>query len=158
MDFVSLHAQSKPDAVAQIEEDRRVTWRELLERRNKVAGALAKLGVGRGEHVIVYAPNSLECLLASAATRAVNAVPVPMNHRLVAEEVRYILENSDAVAAFVGGPFVAWPTRSGDAPRRSATGSCWARSAGPGRRTSTISSLRTPSRRRSIRPRVSAAP
>jgi acyl-CoA synthetase (AMP-forming)/AMP-acid ligase II len=107
LDFVSLHAQSKPDAVAQIEEDRRLTWRELLERRNKVAGALAKLGVGPGERVIVYAPNSLECLLASAATRAANAVPVPMNHRLVAEEVSYILENSDAVAAFVGGPFVA---------------------------------------------------
>ena len=107
MDFVSLHAQSKPDAVAQIEEDRRVTWRELLSRRNRVAGALAKLGVGRGEHVIVYAPNSLECLLASAATRAANAVPVPMNHRLVAEEVSHILENSDAVAAFVDGPYVA---------------------------------------------------
>jgi acyl-CoA synthetase (AMP-forming)/AMP-acid ligase II len=107
LDFVSLHAQSKPDAVAQIEEDRRLTWRELLSRRNRVAGALAKLGVGRGEHVIVYAPNSLECLLASAATRAANAVPVPMNHRLVAEEVSYILENSDAVAAFVDGPYVA---------------------------------------------------
>jgi long-chain acyl-CoA synthetase len=107
LDFVSLHAQSKPDAVAQIEEDRRLTWRELLARRNRVAGALAKLGVSRGERVIVYAPNSLECLLASAATRAANAVPVPMNHRLVAEEVSYILENSDAVAAFVGGPFVA---------------------------------------------------
>jgi len=107
LDFVSLHAQSKPDAVAQIEEDRRLTWRELLSRRNRVASALAKLGVGRGEHVIVYAPNSLECLLASAATRAANAVPVPMNHRLVAEEVSYILENSDAVAAFVDGPYVA---------------------------------------------------
>jgi acyl-CoA synthetase (AMP-forming)/AMP-acid ligase II len=107
LDFVSLHAQSKPDAVAQIEEDRRLTWRELLARRNRVAGALAKLGVDRAEHVIVYAPNSLECLLASAATRAANAVPVPMNHRLVAEEVSYILENSDAVAAFVGDPFVA---------------------------------------------------
>jgi acyl-CoA synthetase (AMP-forming)/AMP-acid ligase II len=107
LDFVSLHAQSKPDAVAQIEDDRRLTWRELLSRRNRVAGALAKLGVGRGEHVIVYAPNSLECLLASAATRAANAVPVPMNHRLVAEEVSYVLENSDAVAAFVDGPYVA---------------------------------------------------
>jgi long-chain acyl-CoA synthetase len=107
LDFVSLHAQSKPDAVAQIEGDRRLTWRELLARRNRVAGALAKLGVDRGDHVIVYAPNSLECLLASAATRAANAVPVPMNHRLVAEEVSYILENSDAVAAFVGDPFVA---------------------------------------------------
>src|SRR6267142_2455004 len=45
--------------------------------------------------------------MASDATRAANAVPIPMNHRLVAEEVSYILEHSDAVAAFVGGPFVA---------------------------------------------------
>jgi len=107
LDFVALHAQSKPDAVAQIEGDRSLTWRELLERRNRVANALVKQGVGRGEHVIIYAPNSLEYLLASAATRAANAVPIPMNHRLVADEVSYILEHSDAVAAFVGGPYVA---------------------------------------------------
>src|SRR5207253_2136209 len=53
------------------------------------------------------APAPLEYLLASAATRAANAVPIPVNHRLVAEEVSYILEHSDAVAAFVGGPYVA---------------------------------------------------
>ena len=107
MDYVALHAQSKPDAVAQIEGDRRLTWRALLERRSRLASSLVKQGVGRGEHVIIYAPNSLEYLLASAATRAANAVPIPMNHRLVAEEVSYILDHSDAVAAFVGGPFVA---------------------------------------------------
>jgi len=107
LDFVSIHAQSKPDAVAQIEDARCVTWRELLDRRNRLANSLVKQGVGRGETVIIYAPNSLEYLLASAATRAANAVPVPMNHRLVAEEVRYILDHSDAAAAFVGGPFVA---------------------------------------------------
>jgi len=106
LDYVALHAQSKPDAIAQIEGDRRVTWRELSDRLNRVASALVKQGVGRGEHVIIYAPNSLEYLLASAATRAANAVPIPMNHRLVAEEVSYILDHSDAVAAFVGGPFV----------------------------------------------------
>ena len=107
MDYVAIHAQSKPDAVAQIEGDRRLTWRALLERRSRLASSLVKQGVGRGEHVIIYAPNSLEYLLASAATRAANAVPIPMNHRLVAEEVSYILDHSDAVAAFVGGPFVA---------------------------------------------------
>jgi len=107
VDYVAIHAQSKPDAVAQIEGDRRLTWRALLERRSRLASSLVKQGVGRGEHVIIYAPNSLEYLLASAATRAANAVPIPMNHRLVAEEVSYILDHSDAVAAFVGGPFVA---------------------------------------------------
>ena len=118
MDYVALHAQAKPDAIAQIEGDRRLTWRELCDRRNRVAGSLVKRGVGRGEHVIIYAPNSLEYLLASAATRAANAVPIPMNYRLVAEEVSYILDHSDAVAAFVGGPFVG----TADTVRRSASG------------------------------------
>jgi len=117
LDYVALHAQSKPDAIAQIEGDRRVTWRELSDRRNRVASALVKQGVGRGEHVIIYAPNSLEYLLASAATRAANAVPIPMNHRLVVEEVSYILDHSDAVAVFVGGPFVGMA----DAVRRTAS-------------------------------------
>ena len=43
-----------------------------------------------------YAHNSLECLLAPAAARAAGAVAVPMNHRLVADEVAYILDHSDA--------------------------------------------------------------
>jgi acyl-CoA synthetase (AMP-forming)/AMP-acid ligase II len=107
MDYVSIHAHRKPDAIAYIEDDRRWTWRELFERRNRLAHALSKAGVSRGEHVVVYAPNSLEYLVASAAVRAAQAVPVPMNHRLVADEVRYILDDSDAVAVFVGGPYVA---------------------------------------------------
>jgi long-chain acyl-CoA synthetase len=111
LDYISIHAQAKPDALAQIEGDRRVMWREFLERRNRLANSLVKQGVERGEHVIIYAPNSLEYLLASAAIRAANAVPIPMNHRLVAEEVSYILEHSDAVAAFVGGPYLAMADR-----------------------------------------------
>ena len=106
MDVVAIHAQAKPDAVAYVEDARRWTWRELFDRRNRLASSLTKLGLARGETAIVYAPNSLEYLLASGAVRAVNALPVPMNHRLVAEEVLYILDHSDAAAVFVGDPFV----------------------------------------------------
>ncbi|PYN04788.1 MAG: acyl-CoA synthetase [Candidatus Rokuibacteriota bacterium] len=106
MDVVAVHAQAKPDAVAYVEDARRWTWRELLDRRNRLASSLTKLGLARGETAIVYAPNSLEYLLASGAVRAVNALPVPMNHRLVADEVLYILDHSDAAVVFVGDPFV----------------------------------------------------
>src|SRR5262249_17912878 len=44
--------------------------------------------------------------LAGAAARAAGAIPAPMNHRLVAEEVAYILDHSDAVAVFVGDHFL----------------------------------------------------
>ena len=106
MDVVAVHAQAKPDAVAYVEDARRWTWRELFDRRNRLASSLTKLGLARGETAIVYAPNSLEYLLASGAVRAVNALPVPMNHRLVADEVLYILDHSDAAVVFVGDPFV----------------------------------------------------
>jgi len=106
LDVVAVHAQAKPDAVAYVEDVRRWTWRELLDRRNRLASSLTKLGLARGETAIVYAPNSLEYLLASGAVRAVNALPVPMNHRLVADEVLYILDHSDAAVVFVGDPFV----------------------------------------------------
>src|SRR5207247_4924421 len=53
-----------------------------------------------------YAPNCREALLAAAATRAAGAIPVPMNHRLVGEEVAYILDHSDATAVFVGDQFL----------------------------------------------------
>jgi acyl-CoA synthetase (AMP-forming)/AMP-acid ligase II len=107
MDIVAAHAAAKPDAPALIDGDRTYSWREYLERRNRLAHALAGLGLRAGEHAIVYAPNSAEHLLAGAAVRAVGAIPVPMNHRLVAEEVAYILDDSDAAVVLVGDPFLA---------------------------------------------------
>jgi len=106
MDIVARHAQAQPDKVAVIDGDHRVTWREYHEARNRLAHALSDLGLAAGEHVVLYAHNSLEVLLASAAARALGLVPVPMNHRLTAEEVAYILDDSDAVAVFASDAFV----------------------------------------------------
>jgi hypothetical protein len=109
--------------------------------------------------VIIYAPNSLEYLLASAATRAANAVPIPMNHRSRDEEVSYILKP---------------PTRSrrssavlrGDG-RRACGGTparvrLWITLGAEGREWATsldaLLDEAVPSHRRSIRHRASAAP
>ena len=107
MDAIATHAAAKPDAPALIEGDRRLTWREFHDRRNRLAHALVGLGLRTGEHVIVYAPNSIEYVLAGAATRALGAIPVPMNHRLAPDEVAYILDDSDAALVFVGDQFLA---------------------------------------------------
>jgi len=106
MDFIAIHAASKPDTVCLIEGERAWTWAEFLERRNRLAHSLAGLGLSAGEKVVVYAHNSLEALLAPAGARALGAVPVPMNHRLVAEEVAYILDHSDGVIAFADDSFI----------------------------------------------------
>src|SRR4030095_12012772 len=47
-----------------------------------------------------------EVLLASAAVRAVGGIPVPVNHRLTAEEAAYILDNADAAVLFAGDAFL----------------------------------------------------
>ncbi|HEY3189617.1 MAG TPA: AMP-binding protein [Solirubrobacteraceae bacterium] len=106
MDIVATHAARKPDADALVEDERRLTWRRFREQRDRLAAALVGLGLAPGAHVVLYAPNSLEYLLASAATRAAGAIPVPMNHRLSAEEVAYILDDSDAALVFVADVFL----------------------------------------------------
>lgn len=106
MDILARHAQAHPHAPAVIDGDRRLSWAEYHEARNRLAHALAGLGLAAGEHAVLYAENSLAALLASAATRALGVIPVPMNHRLTADEVAYILDDSDAVAVFASDAFV----------------------------------------------------
>jgi acyl-CoA synthetase (AMP-forming)/AMP-acid ligase II len=106
MDFIATYAAKQPEAAALIEGERRLTWAALLDRRNRLASALRALGIARGDNVIVYEHNSIDCVIAPAAVRAVGAVAAPMNHRLTAEEVAYILDNADAAAVFVGDAFV----------------------------------------------------
>jgi acyl-CoA synthetase (AMP-forming)/AMP-acid ligase II len=106
MDVLARHAAAHPDKPALIQGDRVWTWAEYVRRRNHLAHGLRGLGLGPGQHVIVYTHNSLEHLLAGAAARAVGGIPTPMNHRLVAEEVAYILDHSDATTVFVGEEFL----------------------------------------------------
>ena len=106
MDIIATHAARKGDADALIEGDRRLSWRQFRDQRDRLGGALAGLGLRRGEHVVIYGPNSVEYLLASAATRAAGGVAVPMNHRLSAAEVAYVLDDSDAAVVFVADQFL----------------------------------------------------
>jgi acyl-CoA synthetase (AMP-forming)/AMP-acid ligase II len=106
MDFLAIHAAKNPHAVALIEGERRLSWAEELDRRNRLASSLRALGIGRGDNVIIYEHNSLDCVIAPAAVRAIGAVAAPMNHRLTNEEVTYILDNADAAAVFVGDAFL----------------------------------------------------
>ena len=102
MDAIAQHAARQPDRPAVVDGDRTLSWRQYHEVRNRLARGLAGLGIGPGDHVVVYAPNSAEYLLGGAAARAVGAVPVAMNHRLTADEAAYILDDSDATLVFLG--------------------------------------------------------
>jgi fatty-acyl-CoA synthase/long-chain acyl-CoA synthetase len=106
MDLVARHAAAQPDKPAVIDGDRRLTWSQYHDHRNRLTHALATLGLAAGEHAILYAHNALEVLLASAAVRALGGIPVPMNHRLTTEEAAYIVDHSDATVLFAGDAFL----------------------------------------------------
>jgi fatty-acyl-CoA synthase len=111
MDLVARYAAAHPDRLALVEGERTLNWREFFHTRNRLAHALTALGIGAGQHAVIYAHNSADSVVVSAALRAVGAIAVPMNHRLTADEVAYILDNSDATAAFIGDAFLPMAER-----------------------------------------------
>ena len=81
------------------------TYAQLEMAANRLANALASLGVSRGEKVIWCGPNSPQVVAVINATRKLGAVAVPLNYRLTAAEARYIVAHSDACAAYVDAEY-----------------------------------------------------
>ena len=96
-------ADAIPDSPALVQDERRRTWRELDERAARLAAAFRALGVGPGSKVAFYLYNCNEYLEALFATFKLRAVPANVNYRYTADELAYLLENSDAeVVVFHG--------------------------------------------------------
>ncbi|MEP9365174.1 acyl-CoA synthetase [Nocardioides sp. CN2-186] len=78
--------------------DRVVTYAELESDSNKLAHYLQAQGVKPGEHVAIYAKNSIEHVVAMLAIVKIRAVMINVNYRYVEGELNYIFENADVVA------------------------------------------------------------
>jgi acyl-CoA synthetase (AMP-forming)/AMP-acid ligase II len=77
---------------------KRRTYAEMEERANRLAHHLAAHGVGPGDHVGIYAYNSVEWVETLWAVFKLRAVWVNINYRYVEEELRYLFDNADMVA------------------------------------------------------------
>jgi 3-oxocholest-4-en-26-oate---CoA ligase len=97
-DMFELAVDAVGDRVALIQDDRQLTYRELDERVNRLAHHLADAGIGHGDHLGIYGPNSIEWVEAMLAAIKVRAVPVNINYRYVEEELRYLFDNADLKA------------------------------------------------------------
>jgi acyl-CoA synthetase (AMP-forming)/AMP-acid ligase II len=94
-----------PDHLAIIHGNLSLTYREFNERVNKVASALLQLGLERGDRVAIFSPNRPEILEVLFASWKAGLVAVPMNFRLHHDEVRYILNHSEAKVLVYAGVF-----------------------------------------------------
>jgi HIP---CoA ligase len=94
------------DAEAVVDGPIRLTFSELVERIRCAAGAFTHLGVGKGERVAIWAPNSAEWILAAFGLLTAGGVLVPVNTRFKMEEAGDIIVRSDAKAVLVQKGFL----------------------------------------------------
>ena len=101
-------AANHPDLVAVRMPDDGValTWSQLLERVDALAGGLAKLGVRRGECVALMLSNRPEFHIADLATVTLGATPFSIYVTYPADEIEFLMEDSGARVAIVEQAFL----------------------------------------------------
>jgi acyl-CoA synthetase (AMP-forming)/AMP-acid ligase II len=93
-------AAASPEVEAVVDGDRRVTYAELRSRVDAAARALLAVGVERGDRVAVWAPNSLEWIVAALGITTAGATLVPVNTRFKGAEAAFVLGRSGARILF----------------------------------------------------------
>lgn len=104
-DLVREHAQTTPDTPAFTFGEEVITFAELDAGSNRVAHALTAMGVTKGERVSFLGKNHPLYFEALVGAAKIGAVMTPVNWRLAAPEVAYILGNCEARVVFVGEGF-----------------------------------------------------
>jgi long-chain acyl-CoA synthetase len=93
---ISTWARKEPDRPALVCGDRVVTYAAFDERTTGSARALASRGVGAGDRVAIMLPNGVEFFEVWAAASKLGASIVPVNWHLKADELDYLLTDSQA--------------------------------------------------------------
>jgi fatty-acyl-CoA synthase len=92
------HAMRMPDKAITVFEGETTTYGEMAARVAALAGGLSERGVGKGDVVGLLSYNCPQFLETVFAANYLGAIAMPINWRLAAPEVRYILEHSEARA------------------------------------------------------------
>ncbi len=94
------------DAEAVVDGDRRVDYDALRAMVDDAARALMAAGIERGDRVSIWAPNSLEWIVAALGTTSAGGVLVPVNTRFRGAEAAYVLGRSGARVLFTTRGFL----------------------------------------------------
>jgi fatty-acyl-CoA synthase len=100
-------AARHPDKSAIVFKGARTTYAELAARAEAFARGLLALGLGPGDHVVLWMPNSVEWNVVNFAIAKIGAVTVTCNSRYRAFELQYLLQQSDAKALVMVDRFEA---------------------------------------------------
>jgi len=121
LSYPELHeaiAATRPDAECLIFRDKRFTWKDITDRTRQLANYLASQGLGchterdqlsgwetGQDHLAIYLHNGNEYLEAMLGSWKARVAPFNVNYRYVAEELQYLLNDSQASAIVVHSRF-----------------------------------------------------
>ncbi|MCQ4080672.1 FadD3 family acyl-CoA ligase [Streptomyces sp. RB6PN25] len=84
----------------------RISYAELGERVERAAAACIAAGLQSGDRVAVWAPNTLDWVVAALGAVSAGGVLVPLNTRIKGAEAAYVLQRTRAAMLFVTGTFL----------------------------------------------------
>lgn len=102
LDFLNIATAICPERECVVFEGKRFTFAEVSRRADRLAGALAGLGVRKGERVAMLQVNCHQYLEAYYAVAKVGAIFVPLNFRAKAIELSHVLNNVAPSVLLVG--------------------------------------------------------
>ncbi|MBI4964584.1 MAG: AMP-binding protein [Desulfomonile tiedjei] len=103
--LTTRHARYRPDHLAVVFEENRLTWREFNERVNRLANAILNLGIVKGDKVATILPNSLELLETYWAVAKIGAVMVPLSTMTRGKGLITMLQDSDSAVVITDSSF-----------------------------------------------------
>lgn len=96
-ELITVQAEKRRSKVALFVDNEEITYGEILEEVDKLAGFLAYKGVKEGDHIALFLRNSPEFIYTIFAASKVGAIVVPINTFLKEEELNYILEDNGSL-------------------------------------------------------------
>jgi acyl-CoA synthetase (AMP-forming)/AMP-acid ligase II len=106
-DFLTTRAHLNPDkeAVYDVAADKRYNFREINDRANQLCNALSDLGLNKGDRVALLTFNGHEFLESFFGPAKAGMVIMPLNWRLTAEELSFIVKDGGAGALIYHADF-----------------------------------------------------
>ena len=105
LSFLAKTAWTYPEYASVIDGDRRYSWAETQSRCLRLASALDRQGIGKGDTVSVMAPNVTAAFEATFGVPMQGAVLNALNYRLNATEIAFILDHGDCKLLFTDTEF-----------------------------------------------------
>lgn len=99
-DWIRINASTVPNRDCFVTDTDSYTFRQVNSRVNRIASALARMGVAKGDRVALFATDSPQYVETLLACMKLGAVYVPLNFRLAKPELQMLLRTAEAKVLF----------------------------------------------------------